>query len=343
MNKILNLFDEQIVAKIIKERVLPQYPDFSGIKKIEIHPYKKYIWESTYHVVLEYKVAFIAKDKKIKVLPIICTAHSDEPRKNVYISLKFLWSRGFNKGNLTIPHPLFYSNFYRAAFYRGVKGVNLYQFIREKNFTEIERIIPLAARWFAKLHKLPIDGAKNFNKENSRIATVIPGSKHVINRVREHAPQYLEAYEKIYQILDNEEKKIFKSTKKRWLIHGDAHPENVIKVSDKKIALIDFTDICLADFARDLGAFIQQIEFMGQRKIGNDEYIAKLKKLFLDSYLKDAKIKLDNALRKRIDNYYHWTALRTASFFLLKSQPEPERAHGLLVKICQDMKLDCQV
>lgn len=343
MNKIYNLLDEKIVSKIIKERVLPQYPDFSAIKKIEIHPYKKYIWESTYHIVIEYKTSFINSDKKIKVLPIICTAHSDEPRKNVYISLKFLWSRGFNKGNLTIPHPLFYSNFYRAAFYRGVKGVNLYQFIKEKNYVEIERIIPLAARWFAKLHKLPPADAKNFNKKNSRIATVIPGSKHVIDRVSEHAPQYLEAYQKIYQILDNEEKKFFKSTKQRWLIHGDAHPENVIKVSDKKIALIDFTDICLADFARDLGAFLQQIEFMGQRKLGDEQYIAKLKKLFLESYLKDAKIKLDDSLQKRINAYYNWTSLRTASFFLMKSNPEPERAHGLLVKICQDMRIDCDV
>lgn len=343
MNKIYNLLDEKIVNKIIKERVLPQYQDFSGIKKIEVHPYKKLIWESTYHVVLEYKTSFIDKGKKIKTLPIICTAHSDEPRKNVYSALKFLWSRGFNKGNLTIPHPLFYSNFYRATFYRGVKGKNLYQFFREKNYGEIERIITLAARWFVKLHKLPVSGAKNFNKKNSRIATVIPGSKHAISKVKEHAPRYLEAYEKIYKILSDDEEKFFKSTDKRWLIHGDAHPENVIKISDKKIALIDFTDICLADFARDLGSFLQQIEFMGLRKIGDEQYIAKLKNLFLDSYLKDAKIKLDEPLAKRIYAYYNWTSLRTASFFLLKSQPEPERAHGLLIKICEDMRLDCDI
>lgn len=343
MNKIYNLLDEQIVAKLIKERVLPQYPDFSDIKKIEIHPYKKLIWESTYHVVLEYNVSFVTQDKKIKTLPIVCTAHSGEPRKNVYSVLKFLWGKGFGHGDLTIPHPLFYSNFYRATFYRGVKGVTLYQFIKEKNYVEIEKIIPRAARWFVKLHRLPIKQAKNFNKKNSRIATVIPGSKYTLQKIKENSPQYYPACEKIFNILIAAEKTFFRSAKKRWLIHGDAHPENVIKMSERKTALIDFTDFCLADFARDLGAFLQQIEFMYKRKIGDDEYIAKLKKLFLDSYLKDAKIKLDDSLAKRINTYYNWTSLRTAIFFLLKDEPEPERAHGLLVKICQDMRIDCEV
>jgi hypothetical protein len=49
-------------------------------------------------------------------------------------------------------------------------------------------------------------------------------------------------------------------------------------MSDKKIAVIDFTDICLSDFARDLGTFIQQLEFMANRKIGDHEYTEKIKK-----------------------------------------------------------------
>jgi len=365
MNIIYQLFDEKFVTKLFKQRILPRYPDFVAIKKIEIQPHKKYIWEKTYHVVIEFKTTFLARNGKIKNLPIYCTAHSDEPRKNVYSALKFLWDHSFAKGNLTIPHPLFYSNRFRATFYRGVEGKNLYQFIREKNYQEIEKIVIKSARWFAKLHKLPTDKAKNFNKDNSRITTVIPGVKYILNTVKHDYSQYYSAFQQIYQIILEKEKQFFSSTKQRWLIHGDAHPENIIKMSEAKIALIDFTDICLADFTRDLGAFLQQLEFMIQRKIGNKNYIARIKTIFLENYLNNAKIhpthsnhcdnsaknvmvkmcgvKLDNSVKQRIENYYNWTALRTATFFLLKDKPEPERAHGLLVKICQDMGLDCHI
>lgn len=343
MNIIYQLFDEQYVIKLFKDKALPCYPDFAAIKKIEIQPHKKLIWDETYHVVLEFKTTFITRGNKIKKLPIFCTAHSDEPRKNVYNGLKFLWDNGFAKGNLTIPHPLFYSNRFHATFYRGVKGKTLYQFIKQKNYFEIERIAARAAGWFAKLHGLPAETAKNFNKENSRVATVIPGSKHILSEIKEKYPRYYPAYRQIYEIIDSAEKQFLNSTKQRWLIHGDAHPENVIKISEKKLAVIDFTDLCLADFARDIGSFLQQLEFMIQRKINDQEFINRVKTIFLENYFNSAKIKLSGSLEKRINNYYNWTALRTATFFLLKDNEEPERAHGLLVRICEDMKLNCRV
>lgn len=343
MNIVHQLFDEKFVTDLFKKRVLPKYPDFVSIKKIDIHHFKKLIWEKTYHVVIEYKTSFATRDNKVKKLSIICTAHSDEPRKNVYSALKFLWDNGFAQGNLTIPHPLFYSNKFRATFYRGVRGRNLYQFIRENNRSEVETTVAQAARWFAKLHNLPTDKARNFNKKNSRIATVIPGVKHILERARDDYPEYYPAYQQIYKVILEKEKRFLSREKQRWLIHGDAHPENVIKMSPQKIALIDFTDICLADFARDLGTFLQQLEFMIQRKIGDKNYITFIKKLFLENYLDNVKIELDETLEERINNYFNWTSLRTASFFLLKDKPEPERAHGLIVRICKDMKLDCIV
>ncbi|MFH1661588.1 MAG: phosphotransferase [Candidatus Falkowbacteria bacterium] len=341
MNIAKNLFNQEYVVKLFNKKVLPLYHDFKSIKKIKITPHKKYIWEETYHVVVEFKTTFNTVDNKIKKLPIFCSAHSDEPRKNVYSALKFLWSYSFGKGNLTIPHPLFYSNYFRGTFYRGVEGKNLYQFIRERKYKEIENIVAKTALWFVKLHNLPTEKAKNFNKQNSRVSTVIPGANSVIQKIKEDYPRYYPVYKKIYEIINKEEKLFLNSTKKRWVIHGDAHPENVIKMSEQKIALIDFTDICLADFARDIGSFLQQLEFMMQRKIGEKKYIEKIKNIFLENYLYSAKIKLDDSLKKRIAIYYNWTALRTSTFFLIKSEPEPERAHGLLVKIAEDMKLDC--
>jgi len=209
----------------------------------------------------------------------------------------------------------------------------LYSYIKTKNLAEIKKIIPLAAAWFAKLHNLPVKNAKNFNKENSRIETVIPGQKHILKQIKINYPSYFNIYQKAYNYFVKEEENFLSSTKERWLIHGDAHPENIIKISGTKLGLIDFTDICLSDFARDLGCFLWQFEFMVDRKIGNKKFSDEIKNLFLENYFKDVKMKLDGALKERINNYSNWTAIRTATFFLIKDKAEPERAEALIKKI----------
>jgi len=339
MNIIYKLFDEQFVIDLFKDKILPLYPDFTLVKKVEIHDHKKFIWEETYHVVIEFITTFVNKNGKAKKLPIYCSAHSDEPRKNVYDSLKFLWEHGFSRGYLSIPHPLFYSDYFQGTFYRGVKGRNLYQYIRERNLAEVESIVIKAAAWFAKLHSIPTKNARNFNEENSRIATVFPGIDHVLYRIKQHYPRFLNAFKQIYKIVNEQEINFLASIGKRWLVHGDAHPENIIRMSPRKIAIIDFTDLCLSDFARDLGAFLQQLEYMCNRKINSKGYAAKIKKIFLDNYLLNAKIILDEPLQKRINSYYYWTAVRSATFFLLKDKPEPERAYPIINQVCQDLNI----
>lgn len=341
MNIINELFNEKYVMDLFKQKVLPQYGDFSGIKKIKIIPHKKYIWEHTYHVVIEFATIFLTKDGKNKALSIFCSAHSDEPRENVYEGLKHLWDNGFSRGYLTVPHPLFYSKKYQAIFYRGVRGKNLYQYIRKKDYENIEVIVSKAASWFAKLHNLNTQTARNFNPQNSRIKTVIPGEKHIIERMGQDYPGHQSIYKKFYEIFIKTENNFLSSTRERWLVHGDAHPENIIKMGKKKIGVIDFTDLCLSDFARDLGTFLQQLEFMIMRKIDDREYAEKIKKIFLDNYFINVNINIDDEVFERIDNYYNWTAIRTATYFLIKYNSEPERAYPIINKICKKLNITC--
>lgn len=339
MNIILDLFDQEYVEKFFTENILPKYPDFDGIKKIEIEPIKRLVWQTTYHVVIKFDTVLSAADGQEERLPIFCSAHSSEPRKNVYDALEFLWSHNFARGNLTIPHPLFYSERFNGTFYRGVSGHNLYYYIQNKDYAEIESILPRAAAWLAKLHRLPVDGAKNFNPENSRIKTAFPGTDFILKDVREKYPALAPAYERIYERLIAAEEAFLGSTGQRWLIHGDAHPENIIKVSAEKLAVIDFTDLSLADFTRDLGSFSQQLEFMCNKKIKDQTYADKVKKLFLDSYLREAGIEMTEELRRRIDTYYNWTTIRTAGFFLTKFDPEPQRAQPLVEAVSESLGL----
>lgn len=331
MNKILHLFDEAYVLDYLKKKVLPLYPNFVEIESIKITPYKNHVWEKTYHVVLEFETCFKDKDGSSHKLPIFCSAHSDEPRKNVYTSLKYLWEKGFESGPLSIPHALFYDAYFSATFYRGVEGNHLYYFIRDNNREKIEEIIPKAAKWFAKLHSIDTSDAKNFNKDNSRLRTVNPGVKHILDRMSWNYPDYLEFYKNVYDIFINAEEDFLRSTNERWLVHGDAHPENIIRMSERKIAAIDFTDLCLADFSRDLGSFCQQLEYMMDRKINDKEYREKMVKLFLENYFASIDFaSYDDELKKRIEIYYYWTSVRTATHFLLKDKPEPQRAKTLI-------------
>lgn len=344
MNRVYKLLDKEYLVELFREKVLPHYPDFLDIKKIRIIEHKRHIWEDTYHVVLEYDTTFSTRDGKPKKLPIFCSAHSNEPRKNVYDALSFLWNHGFGQGYLSVPHPLFYSDYFQGTFYRGVSGKHLYYYIKLGDFAEIESIVPKAAKWFAKLHNTPIKEARNFNPENSRIESVLPGIAHTLLRILEHYPEYLPFFTKVFGILNEREKHILKGLDKHWLVHGDAHPENIIRMSPRKIAVIDFTDICFSDYTRDLGTFLQQFEYMSLRKGLETEYVDRLKAVFLDTYFFHSRGReLTPDVRKRINNYYYWTAMRSATHLLLKDNPEPDRAYLVLEKIYKQMKLQKEV
>jgi len=341
MNKILSLFDENYVRELFTEKVLPLYPNFSGIEKIEIKPYKKMVWNTTYHVVISYYVYFTRPDRNSKKIFIVCSAHSEEPRDNVFRALEFLWKHNFNQEYIHIPRPLFYSEYFRGIFYRGIKGETLLHYIKNAQHQEVEKLLPLAAEAFVRLHQLPAGTATNFNPINSRIRTVIPG---VNNILREMSLRYQGKFDrdliKIYDYLIAQEDYFFKKHLSLNLIHGDAHTENIIKIGEGRIGLIDFTDFCLGDFARDLGTFLQQLEYKVIIKLNDKELAEKFKKIFLDSYLEIAGIKHSAQLEKRIRLYYNWTAIRTVVFLFLKHDSDPQRGEALLNKVKKDLNIN---
>jgi len=339
MAKIQDLLSEEFMSDYLRAKVLPLYAQAKKIENFEIIPRKEYIWgDEWYHVVIEYKITFLNKDDKEFTKPIFCSAHWEEPRRNVYTALKYLWKNGFNEEHLTIPHPLFYSQQFRGVFYEGIEGRNLYKFIREEKIEDIRRIVPQAAEWFAKLHQSSILGARNFNKQNSRIKTVIPGTRHILESIKHKTPDSLDFFKEAYRIFVKKEEASLKKIN-LTMVHGDAHPENIIVIDKERIGVIDFTDLSLSDFARDLGTFMQQIEFMCQRKISVPNFSNDIKEEFLKKYLKYAKIDLDDDLQSRINNYYNWTKLRTATYFLIKSNPEPERGHILVEELKNNLNL----
>ena len=64
-----------------------------------------------------------------------------------------------------------------------------------------------------------------------------------------------------------------------------------------------------------------------------------MKDLFLSVYLEEAGLKLTADLRERIDLYYNWTIIRTATYFFLKAGHNEERGRTLLEKVKSNLKL----
>lgn len=340
MNKIRKLLDEQYVRDLLRRKVLPHYPAFKDIVRVEIRPYKELIWETTYHVVIGFNTFFVKENGEETKIPIFCSAHSDEPRENVYLALKYLWARDFETPAIDLPDPLFYSEYFNATFYRGLRGENLLYYIKKKDFATVEQIVIGAAELYAALHALPATTEANFNPINSRIKTVIPGTAMIFKEMAErYGGRYNSDLEKIYAFFIGEEEKFFARAERLYFIHGDAHPENIIKTGEGRIGLIDFTDLCLSDFARDLGAFSQQLAYKISAKAGEEGYAAKMQALFLDSYLAAAGISWSADLEARIKLYYNWTAIRTSTYWFLRHDAKPERGAALLDEVKRNLNL----
>ncbi len=340
MNKILQLFDEAYVLGLFRKEVLPHYPAFVDIKRVEIKPYKKLVWATTYHVVISFTAYFAKPDGTEDKIPIVCSAHSSEERENVYLALKYLWAAGFPNESNDLPDPLFYSPYFRGTFYRGLKGESLLHFIKNKDFETVEKIIVASAKLFARLHSLPVDERANFNPINSRIRTVIPGSENILKEVAARFPgKYDDDLNRIYSYFIEKEEAYFSKGGKLSLIHGDAHPENILQTSVNRVGLIDFTDLCLADHARDLGSFLQQLEYKFIRKVGDVTSALVMEKLFLDTYLAAKGEEMTSDLRARIDLYYNWTSIRTATYWLLKFDNDERAAFELIKQVKANLKL----
>lgn len=336
MNKILSLFDKQTVRSLLEKEVLPLYPDFKKIVSLTIKPYKKLIWTTTYHVVIAYRLVMAKADGEEHQIEIVCSAHSHEARENVFKVLNFLWNSGLSDGGIALPRPLFYNSEFNGTFYRAIEGKNLLSFIKTDNREKVESMVVQAASLFARLHalSLPADAQDIFTADNSLVRTVVPGRDLIVweigQRFRE---KYVHDIAGFYEVFIKREEEFFASTDKRWLIHGDAHPENIIAVGADKIGLIDFTDFCPADFARDLGAFMQQLEYKIKRNLQDVDFALAMKRLFLDAYLRAAGLPLDDSLQRRLDLYYNWTAIRTATFWLLKHDCEPDKAEAVIASV----------
>ncbi len=330
MNKILSLLDRDFVVKYLEEKLLPIYPQIERISEVSIKTYKKMVWSETYHVVIGFDIRAIGRNEEEIWLPVVCSAHSNEPREVAYKCMRYLWDNGFGNDDFLIPRPLFFDPHFNANFYRALEGDNLLRFIKDGQMDTVKDLVGKSAHLFARLHDLPQRDSFEFNPDNAMIRTVIPGVEHSVREVRErYGNELSDRIARLYSIFIDEEEARRPSIELS-IIHGDAHMENVIHAGAHKVGLIDFTDFSLSDRFRDVGTFLQQLGHKIRAKAQDEVSPKEFKYVFLNTYLEAAGLSLDGEVQARINLYYNWTSLRTVIFWLLKYEPTPEKAIEML-------------
>ncbi len=324
IEKLLN--EEYAKSYLVKEfKKLGNEYSSLNLSDLRITQIKSNIGKKWFHVVARFDSSSFGNN------PIFLTAHSEEKRENAFYALKFI-NNSFKDNNYTaMPRAMFFNKDAKAFFYRGVKGENLLSFIKNSK-TDLSIYIKNIAYVTSDIHSLPISKAKNFNPENSKIETIVPGPKKFLSKIQNTFPEFFDEIKEKFDKLNNLEKKYTKTENKKFFIHGDLHPENIIVSQENKISIIDFTDMCFAHWTRDIGNFLQQFSYMSQGKRENHE-IKKYQDLFLNEYTKKRKIILDSATMEKINLYKSWTGLRSAIYFLIKFNPEIENAKILLKEI----------
>jgi len=279
------------------------------VKKIKIFPVKVYVTPSIEHIVLALCVTLSGgKSENIFVM-----GHSSGKKKDLYRILKF-FQKYYHSGKWRVPDPLLYDPTTKAIAYRELRGPNLYALFEKKR----KNILPIFrsfGRWVADIHaRRPSKVFKTHNLIASR-AELDPAG--IMADIKKQNPEIYKNIAGMINRLAGIQKKLPK-TKKRALVHGDLHPENVILLSKNfkqpKLGLIDLELAALADREQDLGSFLEQIEIMaGPHYSGNK--INEFQNAFLDSYLESAGVKLNSAIERKIVFYRAFFGLKGAIFY----------------------------
>lgn len=331
MFSIDDILDPTKVSQLLNERLADVEPLISEVVVQHADLIKSNFHQDYYNLVAAYTLSCLEDGQK-KEMVIYCSAHSSESRQQTMNNLRLLWSKNIPDNQFQANRPLFYEPGCRALFYVGLPGRNLYQCFEIGQEEKINDYLKLTAKWLSRLHRLTL-GMKDWpGGQQQLIGQVVPGRLRALKRIEQNCPQYYDRFVQLYDLLEQREASHWPSRDKLAMIHGDLHPENVI-INDQGAAIIDWADASLGDPARDLGSFIQQLIFMGQRHIPDQAYWQQAQALFLETYQQASGVRLTADWSARLETYYYFTAFRTAIYFVTKSGPEPERADGLLTEV----------
>lgn len=188
-----------------------------------------------------------------------------------------LWEGGFGEGSrFKIPKPLCYLPDFKLLIQERAHGALLPKYLGRGDDAALARA-RMVARWLAKLHQLEtmpagIDACADDETSVHDFAYQL-GERHP-----HLAPQLEELAAAICARI------AFPDGLALTMVHGDFHPENIFVTQDR-VTVIDFDNVCRSDPARDLGYIIAQTRAMVYFSTGLLEAADREIRAFLQAYL----------------------------------------------------------
>lgn len=310
---IAKLLDQDFVSQVLRQKLPQYYPDLVQITEINLRTHKKHFGTVGAVLVIEYQLKYTDQRGQKKPLGVFSSAHSDGSRKGAYQKNKYLYAGGFKTGRFRVTRPLFYLSEQYAYFYQASPGHRLVSFFRKDPRADLRPVFGLVAGWIKKLHSLdysksslawPVFTIEQMFPRPENFIADFYGESEELGKVVQRI------YEGVLKLEQVREKKI-----KKTLIYGDNHPENVIiqGLATRHLEMIDFTDVAIGDPMADLGAFLQQFDFMAHNYISREQ-MNKYKITLVEDYFGQSFAELDQDHISRINLYQSWTALRSSTF-----------------------------
>lgn len=323
-------FDPEFVDSVIRSAVKKHFPEIKTIDSITPVKHKQRVGIHNSTFINSFIVQGEASAGTQITKEIVYSAHTDNSRLVAYNNLLLFSKFGFSSGTFQVVRPLEYHEDVHALLYEGAPGRTFMHYLAEKTPPgKLEHILKLIAQWVHTFHytKLPpgvFSSIPIFNPHN-----LYHEAPDIVKAITEDNTFQGEKAKKFFDAYTAFEEKLRTAYTPR-LTYGDLHPENIIirDLSQKKLIIVDLTDVTVGDELRDIGTFIQQLSFMSRDYYTPDE-LSSLTTTFIEAYFKIPFSELSANAFQRINMYQAWTAVRSFVYFFYNEEKKPD-AYGLL-------------
>lgn len=322
--------DYSVITRLMREVVKHNYPEIKTINSISYETYKRRVGQHHSAFNYGYTIHATRPDGSRAQLLLIYSAHTDGSRAYAYEIMRELIASGFNEGPFRIIRPLEYRDDLQALIYEGTPGSKLFTYMQKKaSVTDLSHCVTLVAHWIKKFHTQQLTDrmkklAHTFDWQNinTPIMEIMADVKRLDTAQGEKLEHFVAAFGK--------QERNLSAAAPQGLVYGDLHPENIIvpELRAGDLTMIDFTDVSIGDQLRDIGTFIQQMQFMGKPFYSLDE-LQVILHTHLEAYFGKPFTALSQDEFARINLYQAWNALRSFVYFFYLGEARVA-SYGLL-------------
>lgn len=307
------LLDQGYMVKFFSDYAKEIDGRIKSVARMEIHPIKQHIDDVYFHLVNMYVLTFFLEDGSRKRRKIIGATYSGHKRRKMFNAMKLAYDNGFKSGKILVPRPLWYIEDLEALFYVAVDGDNLLMHI--KNGARVDKTIKKSAGFLARFHQIKPPSSIKLEKCEFDWKYFDPTNILEMEKNKDH--EYTKKILEYYKKLEKHFKKLDRS--KFEISHGDFHPENIMinRFDSSQVAIIDFSEACLAPYTFDVGSFLQQLRFMTLAYDITADKFDNWKKIFLNEYFSRRGIELNNEIEKEINLFQARTSLKSAIYYMV--------------------------